>query len=240
MFTQSITSTLAGLSMSYYNCYAIQIWVGFGVWTLGSGLLILAKPTLDPGLSSFFLILVGMGTGNVFQPTLVALQAQTPKSQRAVVTSNRNFLRSSGGAVGLAVSSAILANVLKGSLPPRLAYIANSTFAAPNLSTFSPADRAAIAQAYADASRAVFIWCVPLIGLCLLLCAVIRDHGLIREEEKGAATPPTEETLEKAAGSDNEKTISTPRDSSVPPSTEVSRKPSLDSVKSAKSSKVTA
>lgn len=221
--------------MSRFNCYAIQIWIGFAVWLLGSGLLILAKQSLHPGLSSLFLILVGMGTGNVFQPTLVALQAQTPKSQRAVVTSNRNFLRSSGGAVGLAVSSAILSNVLKSSLPPRLAYIAQSTFAAPNLSTFSASDRDAIAQAYADASRAVFIWCVPLIGLCLLLCVVIKDHGLIRQEEKEAPTPPAEEALEKADPSDTEKNVSTPHDSSVPASAEVSRNPSLESVKSAKS-----
>lgn len=230
--TQSITSTLAGLSMSHFNCYAIQIWIGFGVWLLGSGLLILAKQSLHPGLSSFFLILVGMGTGNVFQPTLVALQAQTPKAQRAVVTSNRNFLRSSGGAVGLAVSSAILANVLKSSLPPRLAYVANSTFAAPNLSTFSTADRNAIAQAYADASRAVFIWCVPLIGVCLLLCAVIRDHGLIRSEEKEAPTPPPGEVLEKTEQQDTEKNHPTQHDSSVLPSTDVSRKPSSVSIKS--------
>lgn len=178
-----------------------------------------------------------MGTGNVFQPTLVALQAQTPKSQRAVVTSNRNFLRSSGGAVGLAVSSAILSNVLKGSLPPRLAYVAQSTFAAPNLSTFSPSDRSAIAQAYADASRAVFIWCVPLIGLCLLLCVVIRDHGLIRQEEKEAPTPPAEEALEKAEASNNEKNMSAPHDSSLPASAEASKKPSLESIRSIRSNK---
>lgn len=155
-------------------------------------------------------------------------------------------MRSSGGAVGLAVSSAILANVLKSSLPPRLSSVANSTFAAPNLSTFSPADREIVANAYADASRAVFIWCVPLTGLCLVLCIFIKDHGLIREEEKEAPTPPAGAVVQSVdAGVDGEKSqpqfsqhpveLADRTMSSSPTSPNISRKPSLSSVKSGKS-----
>lgn len=190
--SQSTVSTLSGLYMSWFNRYKELIWIGFGVWTMGAGLLVLANETIHLGLLSIFLVFVGCGTGMVFQPTLVALQAHCPKSQRAVVTSNRNFLRSSGGAVGLAVSSAVLANVLKGSLPHRLSYVAESTFAAPNLANFSPADRALIKRAYADANRAVFIWCVPLIGLCFVLNVFITDNGLQRKDEQAPATSPAE------------------------------------------------
>jgi MFS family permease len=197
--TQAITSTLAGLCMSRFNFYGYILWGGFGIWLCGSSLLIIADKNLHIGWLSFFLFLVGTGTGMVFQPTLVALQAQTPKMQRAVVTSNRNFLRSSGGAVGLAVSSAILANVLRSSLPEHLSYVANSTFAAPDLSTFSVHDRDTIASAYASASRAVFIFCAPLNALCLALCVFIKDHGLIREEDSpGATAPATEHDIEKS------------------------------------------
>jgi len=190
--SQSTVSTLSGLYMSWFNRYKELIWIGFGIWTLGAGLLVLANETIHLGLISLFLVFVGFGTGMVFQPTLVALQAHCPKSQRAVVTSNRNFLRSSGGAVGLAVSSAVLTNVLKGSLPGRLLYVAESTFAAPNLANFSPADRVLIKRAYADASRAVFIWCVPLTGLCFVLNVFIKDNGLQRKDEQETATPPAE------------------------------------------------
>lgn len=203
--------------MSKFNFYGYLLWGGFGIWLCGSGLLILANKSLHVGWLSFFLILIGTGTGMVFQPTLVALQAQTPKMQRAVVTSNRNFLRSSGGAVGLAVSSAILANVLRGSLPEHLSYVANSTFAAPDLSTFSVQDQDAIASAYASASRAVFIFCAPLNALCLALCVFIKDHGLIREEDSpGATTPAVEHDIEK---------------SNAEKSTEASRRPSDESTK---------
>jgi MFS family permease len=213
--TQAISSTISGFCMSKFNFYGYLLWGGFGIWLCGSGLLILANKNLYVGWLSFFLILIGMGTGMVFQPTLVALQAQTPKMQRAVVTSNRNFLRSSGGAVGLAVSSAILANVLRGSLPEHLSYVANSTFAAPDLSTFSMQDQDAIASAYASASRAVFIFCAPLNALCLALCVFIRDHGLIREEDTPAATTPAMEDVEKF---------------NAEKSNELSRKPSAESI----------
>ncbi|KAI7234391.1 putative major facilitator superfamily transporter [Hortaea werneckii] len=189
VFAQSSFSTMSGLYMSRFNRYGEIIWGGFGIWTVGAGLLTLADEHIHIGLICFFLVLVGFGTGMVFQPTLVALQAHCPKAQRAVIVSNRNFLRSSGGAVGLAVSSAILGNVLKGALPQRLHYVAQSTFAAPDLSTFSAADQTAIKSAYASASRAVFIWCVPCVGVCFLLCSLIKDGGLQRKEEKEAALP---------------------------------------------------
>lgn len=192
VITQSCFSTAAGYYMSWANRYAEVIYIGFGMWTLGGGLLIMADEKLHIGLVCLFLVIMGTGTGFVFQPTLVALQAHCPKAQRAVIVSNRNFMRSSGGAVGLAASSAILANVLKSSLPPRLASVAANTFATPDLSLYSAADRVTIKAAYTAASRAVFIWCVPLVGLCFLLCVLIKDNGLQRKEEREAASPSLE------------------------------------------------
>lgn len=187
---QSTVSTSAGYYISRRNRYIEVIWFGFGIWTLGAGLLILANDTIHIGLTSFFLMIVGCGTGCTFQPTLVALQAHCPKSQRAVVTSNRNFLRQGGAAVGLAVSSAIMANVLKSSFPKRLEALGENSFAIPTLANYSAEDQAIIKAAYTAASRAVFIWCTPLVGICFLLTIFIKDHGLIRKEEREQESPP--------------------------------------------------
>lgn len=192
VITQSTISTLAGLYMSHFNRYLEVVLFGFGIWTLGGGLLILANDHIDIGLVSFFLVICGIGTGCTFQPTLVALQAHCPKSQRAVVTSTRNFVRQGGAAVGLAVSSAIMANVLKSSFPERLESLADNSFAAPSLSGYSPEDQAIIKSAYAGASRAVFIFCTPLIGICFLLTIFVKDHGLVRKEDGEGNTPPQE------------------------------------------------
>lgn len=40
-------------------------------------------------------------------------------------------------------------------------------------------------NAYTQASRAVFILQVPLVGVCFLACSLIRDHGLERPKEPG-------------------------------------------------------
>ena len=49
---------------------------------------------------------------------MIALLANTEKADRAAVTSLRNFIRTTGGAVGLSIGSSILNNVLVANLPP--------------------------------------------------------------------------------------------------------------------------
>jgi MFS family permease len=181
---QSAASVVAGLYMSKFNRYIEVVWCGFGIWSVGSGLMVMADENTNLGLVAFFLILIGCGTGSIFQPTLVALQAQCPKEQRAVVTSNRNTLRSLGAAVSIAVSGSLLSNTLRRSLPDELQYLAADSFAAPDLDTFDPQQRKQISQAYASASRAVFIWSFVLIAISLALTTLVKDAGLSRKQKK--------------------------------------------------------
>jgi hypothetical protein len=99
------------------------------------------------------------------------------------VISIRNFLRCLGGSIGLAVGAAVLQNVLRASLPPQFKSLARSTYAKPDYSKYSEADAALIQEAYARASRAVFVFLAPCAGMCLLTCAFVRDRGLQRAEE---------------------------------------------------------
>lgn len=71
---------------------------------------------------------------------LVAAQAHSSKADRAVVISSQNFLRSLGGACGLAVASALFSNTLFNKLPsppslPENTYngIISSVFSVPDL-----------------------------------------------------------------------------------------------------------
>jgi hypothetical protein len=126
---------------------------------------------------------MGIGNGNVFQPTIISLQAHSPKSQRAVIISIRNFLRCLGGAVGLAVSAAILQNVLRSSLPAEFQYLAKSTYAKPNYANFSDADAEVIKNAYEKASHTVFLFYAPVAAICLVTCIFVKDRGLQRQED---------------------------------------------------------
>jgi MFS family permease len=191
---QMVGSILSGQYISRRKRYGEVLWLGFGFWTLGSGLTCIFSRTTHPAIMVVILSLIGFGVGNVFQPTLIALQAHATKAQRAVVISNRNFFRCAGGACGLAVSAAILQTVLRTSLPSNYSWLASSTYSIPK---DLGADENAVLDAYLAASKAVFILQAPLISLCLVGCVLVKDRGLQRPSEEV-------ELGENSAGCDEE------------------------------------
>ncbi|KAE8149477.1 C6 transcription factor [Aspergillus avenaceus] len=182
---QSLGSIASGQYISRRKRYGEVIWTGFGFWTLGAGLMLLFDRNTSPGVIAVVVLLIGIGVGFTFQPTLVAFQAHCTKSHRAVVISNRNFFRCLGGACGLAVSAAILQATLKSNLPGGYEHLSHSTYSLPSRTGISDTDWEEILSAYAKASRAVFILQVPLIGICFLACVFIKDRGLERPKEPG-------------------------------------------------------
>ncbi|KAK7741839.1 hypothetical protein SLS53_004904 [Cytospora paraplurivora] len=127
-------------------------------------------------------------------PLLVAAQAHSEKKDRAVVISSRNFLRSLGGAVGLAVASALFSNTLVDQLPsaptipqPIADKIKASVFSVPDLTGLNETQKDVILDTYVKASRSVFYFWVGCIGIAWLLMFLIKDKGLQRKEERVAA-----------------------------------------------------
>ncbi|KAJ4267188.1 hypothetical protein NW762_003289 [Fusarium torreyae] len=161
---QMVASVGSGQYISRRLRYGEVIMTGFAVWTLQT----------SPAVIAVILYIVGTGVGCIFQPTLIALQAHSPKSRRAVIISNRNFYRCIGGACGLAISAAVLQAQLRATLPTKYKYLASSTYVLPDAMRQMPE----VLDAYMSASHSVFILQVPLIGLCFLGTAFIRDRGL--------------------------------------------------------------
>lgn len=152
----------------------------------GAGLTLIYTRASSAGVIVAPLIFIGIGVGCIFQPTLVALQAHSRLSRRAVIISNRNFFRCAGGAVGLVVSAAVLQATLRRSLPDGFKHLAENTYALPSDLVEPGPNLEGVLDAYMQASRAVFILQIPLIGLCLLGCVLIRDRGLQPMEDGGA------------------------------------------------------
>ncbi|KAL4804754.1 major facilitator superfamily domain-containing protein [Aspergillus unguis] len=192
MVCHSATSITSGQYISRLKRYGELIWFGFGMWTLGAGLMIRFDRTTSPAVIAVTVGIAGVGIGSTFQPTMIACQAHCTKSQRAVVISDRNFFRCLGGAVGLAVSAAVLQAVLRSNLPEGYKQLAHSTYSLPSKDGISDANWSMIVDAYAAASKAVFILQVPLIGVCFLLCVFIRDRGLERPKEPEEVERPNE------------------------------------------------
>ncbi|KAL2859587.1 major facilitator superfamily domain-containing protein [Aspergillus pseudodeflectus] len=204
MACHSIVSVASGQYISRMKRYGELIWIGFGLWTLGAGLMIRFSGTTTPAVICVTVGIAGMGIGSTFQPTQIACQAHCTKAQRAVVISDRNFFRCLGGACGLAVSAALLQAVLRSNLPNEFKNLAHSTYSLPPRDGLSDAEWTAILSAYAAASRAVFILQVPLIGACFLLCVFVRDRGLERPRD------PDEEPASSGVQGDNQPSADRP------------------------------
>ncbi|KAI8680482.1 MFS domain-containing protein [Fusarium keratoplasticum] len=180
---QAVMSTLSGLWITRFKLYAVVIRFGFGIWTLGAGLALLYDRHISAGIIILGLLIIGVGVGCVFQPTLVAMQAHSTKARRAIIISSRNFNRCAGGACGLAVSAAVLQARLRVTLPAEYSYLAESTYSLPDLKGGIPPS---VMDAYMVGSHMVFILQVPLIGLCFLGSMFIRDRGLAAKDERPA------------------------------------------------------
>jgi hypothetical protein len=174
---QSTFSILTGQYVSRLKRYGEIIWGGYTLWTLGAGPILIFNRTSPRWQIIIILIIEGAGVGGVFQPTLVAAQAHSRKSDRPIVISVRNFGRSLGGAIGLALSSAVFSNVLKKSLisiatPLPVGYksrVLASILKVLDLTNLPSAQKNEVLDAYMDASRAVFMVWVPIMGVCLAL-----------------------------------------------------------------------
>lgn len=86
------------------------------------------------------------------------------------------------------VFSNVLGNSLDSlsvSLPESMkSSILASILRVPDLSSLTTPQRNEVLDSYMKASKGVFYVWVPLMGLCLALCLLIKDRGLTRPEEK--------------------------------------------------------
>ncbi|KAG7706736.1 hypothetical protein KL949_002934 [Ogataea haglerorum] len=189
---QALTSTISGILISYFQHYNFIIIPGFGFWLLGLCLEFALFTRSVPMVGICFIVLVqGIGVGCVFQPTIIALQAHTRLPDRAVVIATRNFNRSVGAAVGMACCSAILSNQFRSKLrtsnvgltSEQIQELSKHIYSI-DLTAYSPEVRDKLRSITYHALRTVFIFFIPLIGVCFLLGFLIRDRGLQERSEK--------------------------------------------------------
>jgi hypothetical protein len=127
---------------------------------------------------------------------LVALQANSRDEDRAVVTGTRNVLRSLGGVVGVAVSTAaqyaVSDNALRGTVPDSLrARVMDGTWHIGEIGTEDY--ESDIIDARMKGFQTVFIILVPLMGLCLLASLFIADLELKGDAKKEDSKEKNEE-----------------------------------------------
>jgi hypothetical protein len=102
----------------------------------------------------------------------VLAQASGLPADRAVITGARNFFRTSGGALGLAISTSVANNVFVKGLPAGLTTsqldgLKRNGYSIPAGIDSTTAE--AITKSYEKALHDVFIYFVPVLGVCLVV-----------------------------------------------------------------------
>ncbi|KAK4548870.1 hypothetical protein LTR36_008643 [Oleoguttula mirabilis] len=135
-------------------------------------------------------VVFGLGTGSVFQTSVTAIRNQVTAEESAVAIGTRNVLGFLGGSVGTAICSLLVQWQLRANLPTRLDHFANSVFARPSFDGLSKADEDMALDAYSAAIRAVFLCASAAIGICIVLCAFVKDTHCPRQAaNETLATP---------------------------------------------------
>jgi hypothetical protein len=160
---QTVCSFGAGILQSKTGDYWWNLNVGFVMWTIGLGLLSTIDENTTVAALVGYQILDGIGAGQTFQTSLVAIQASVERKDMATATGIRNFLRMMGGTIALAACSAIVNNTVRqhlngvGISGAMINNVLSSpiTIAELGLSSVQQED---VIQAYGE-----YFWCVPRI-----------------------------------------------------------------------------
>ncbi|ODQ59512.1 hypothetical protein WICANDRAFT_83650 [Wickerhamomyces anomalus NRRL Y-366-8] len=187
VFPQVFVSVISGQIISRHKHYWHVVWFGYTFWTVGMGLLLLWGTTTPISITIGALVVTGCGIGATFQPTLIAVQAQSYRKDRAIVISTRNVLRCFGGSVGLAVASTILSNFYNQKLTnygasyfssEEVKSLKSQVFSIPSFDKYSLIQVQFLKNIYMESLKNVFYLWIGCIAFCLLSNATVRDTGL--------------------------------------------------------------
>ena len=198
VLTQATMSSIAGTIISYIGHFLPIMYSGYLFWLTGCGMTVAWKEDTSTAYIAGTLIMLGTGIGFIFQPTMVAAQANSRMSQRAVVISTRNVLRSFGAAFGTAICSLIITNTLVteinkkmnegGASMSYLLSLKKNIYSRPDTANLTEAQLHVVRSLYMKAIRNVFYLTIPLVSICLLSTFFVKDNGLQCLDEVPKAT----------------------------------------------------
>jgi hypothetical protein len=116
VLVQTTCAFTSGWLVSKTGDYWWNLVIGFAFWTIGLGLMGSTNENSSDGVLAGFQVIIGVGAGQTFQTSLMAIQAAVSRKDMATVTGMRNFMRMLGGTVALAVCSAIINNIVRAKL----------------------------------------------------------------------------------------------------------------------------
>lgn len=181
-------------------------WVGSALLTLGFGMLINLNATSPLSQIVGFQILAGLGSGLLFEPPLIALQAHVSQDDTATATATLSFIRNLGMSMSIVIGGVIFQNgmhiqsknILSAGVPVDVANHFSNGDAAANVDKISTiadfAQKIAVKEAYAWSLRNLWILytCISFVGL--VATAFVAKRKLSKEHVETRTGLQKEET----------------------------------------------
>ncbi|KAJ7180875.1 major facilitator superfamily domain-containing protein [Mycena filopes] len=163
------------------------IWAGTVLMTIGAGLLITLSEKSSLGREMGFSLVQGVGTGFLFQPPLIALQAAMPLKDMAACTGAFYLVRTLGSTMGVSLGGVAFQTQLATRLraipalagTPAAASILQGNYK--DIKLIVPAElRQQVVVALSRSLRTIYIMLAPLAGTTFLLSLLVRHYTLER------------------------------------------------------------
>ena len=183
-------AVVTAFAIDYIRRYCWAIWTGWTLTTVGMGLMSLLAQNSSQATRSCLQVVAGTGIGILFPALSIPSQAAVKVDDNGLAIGTFVFARQLGGAVGLALGSAIFTNAFKGALPQNLPEELLSLKSGNNAETFiselrtlglTPAELAPVLQAYDHALKWIWIALIVVGGIGFMACLFMKDLSLENE-----------------------------------------------------------
>ncbi|KAF9999999.1 hypothetical protein BGZ80_002942 [Entomortierella chlamydospora] len=184
-----LASIASGAMLGKVRDCRIFIWSGAMLMAIGIGLCILFDADSGMGPQIGYLLIVGVGIGLILQTCIIAAQAAVEKSQMAIVTALCGFFNSIGGAIGIAMCSALFNNRLAegfAKLPEWAIVIIASSGITESITAVQdlPTDvKALVVECYVETFQYIFKCLTPIACVAFLLSLFIGKLRMMNPSE---------------------------------------------------------
>lgn len=110
ILSETAMGIMVGILIHRTGRYLELMWVGMSLMTIGYGLLIHLNATSPLGQIVAFQIVGGLGSGLMFEPPLIAIQAHVSQDDTATATATLGFIRTLGTSLSVVIAGVLFQN----------------------------------------------------------------------------------------------------------------------------------
>ncbi|MFF4270665.1 MFS transporter [Streptomyces sp. NPDC001536] len=230
-----VSSTVSGQFITRTGRWKAWLVSGGVLITAGLGLLGTIRYDTDYWKTAIFMALLGLGIGMMMQNLVLCTQNQVEPSDLGSASSTVTFFRSLGGAMGVSVLGAVMANKITdyatdgiAALGPKYASLAggsSSSSEIPDMDKLPAPLRTVMESAYGHGIADVFLIAAALAAVAFLITLFIKEVPLRTKGALAQEAAPAEETVAEAPAAAEERVPSWATTSQTQPAADGTQKP---------------